>query len=146
MTSKNFWITVMVVFLVCLGYEFLIHGYILNNQFYKGLTPSLLLSPEAHERQVKWLAGSAVFIAQFLLAFFFVFVYSRGVEGKGWLGEGFRYGILIWGVSVLPSTVGMYSWSRFPGKLLMWWIIYGLLELVILGWVCAALYKKPAAA
>ncbi|MDD5545017.1 MAG: DUF1761 domain-containing protein [Acidobacteriia bacterium] len=144
MKSKNFWITVIVIFLVCLAYEFLVHGYILNNQYYKNLTPSLFLSMNGAERQLGWLFRSAIFIAEFIASFFFVLIYSRGVEGKGWLGEGFRYGFLIWGVAVLAPTVGMYSFSKYPGKLLLWWIVYGLIEMVILGWVCAALYKKPA--
>ncbi len=141
MNTKRFWIAVVVVFLVALAIEFIVHGYILNNQFYKNL-PALMLSMQANERSYKWLAYVSIFFADFLLALFFVYIYTRGVEDKGWLGEGFRYGVLIWGVAVLPSTLAMYSWSKFPGKLLMWWIIYGLIEMIILGWVCAAIYKK----
>lgn len=139
MKKKNFWIAVLVVWLVCLGYEYLIHAVILYNQFYQSMPTLLLLG--GIEREIAWLQMSAIFLAEVIFAFFFTFIYTRGVESKSWMGQGLRYGVLIWGVAALPSNMGMYTWSRFPGKLLMWWIIYSLIEYVILGLVCAALYK-----
>jgi hypothetical protein len=153
MRMKRFWIAVVVVFLVAFAYEFLVHGVILSN-LYKPYTPgpllgpstpNLFLPPTGYGRAYPWLFHVAIFVAQFIFAFFFTYIFGRGVEGKGWLGEGFRYGVLVWGLAILPSNVGMYSWSQMPGKILMWWIIFGLIECVILGWVCACLYKKEPA-
>jgi hypothetical protein len=145
MNWKRFWIAVIVIFLAEFGYEFLVHGMILNHQYYQALTPTLFLGENSAMRHITWLFYGAIFIAEFVGAFFFTYIFTRGVEDKGWLGEGFRYGVLIWGVAVLPANVGMYSWSSYPGKLLAWWIFYGLIEFVILGWICAAIYKKKAA-
>ena len=156
MNTKRFWMAVIAVFIVALAYEFLVHGVILSG-LYKPYTlvyghydphqPAVFLPPSGFGRAYLWLFHIAIYIAQFLFALFFTYIFTRGVEGKSWLGEGFRYGVLVWGLAILPSNVGMYSWSQTPGKILMWWIIFGLIECVILGWVCAAVYKKePAAA
>lgn len=142
MNMKRFWIAVVVVFLVAFAYEYVVHVVILTNQFYKSLTPALLLGEDSSFRSIKWLFYTGVIVAQLIFAFFFAYIYTRGVEGKSWLGEGSRYGLLVWGVAVVPENLGMYSWSRFPGNLLAWWIFYGLIECIILGWVCAAIYKK----
>jgi hypothetical protein len=150
MNMKSFWIVVVVVFVVSIAFGLLIHGVILSS-LYKPYTagpglekfaPNLFLPPDGAGRAYPLLFHSAIFVAQLFFAFFFTYIFVRGVEDRGWLGEGFRYGVLVWGLAVLPSNVGMYSWSQMPGKILMWWIIFGLIECVILGWVCAALYKK----
>ena len=153
MNMKRFWIVVVVVFVVASAYSFLIHGVILSN-LYKPYTAgpnlplhgvNIFLPADGAGRAFMWLFHVAIYIGQFLFAFFFTYIFTRGFEGKGWLGEGFRYGVLVWGVAILSSNVGMYSWSQMPGIILMWWIIYGLIECVILGWICAALYKKEPA-
>ena len=145
MNTKSFWTAVAAVFVVSMGYEFLVHGVILTNQFYKSM-PALFLSMGGGGREIVWLQRSGIYLAGALFALFFTYIYTRNVEGRGWMGEGFRYGVLVWGLAFLPLDVGMYSWSAFPGRLLKWWIIYGFIECVILGWVCAAIYRAPAAA
>ncbi|MBZ5538798.1 MAG: hypothetical protein LAO31_22865 [Acidobacteriia bacterium] len=153
MNVKRFLIAAVVVFVILVAYEFVIHGVILSNM-YKPYTegpsltrnaPNLFLSPGSTSRAYPFLFHIAIFVGDLLFAFFFTYIFTRGVEGKGWLGEGLRYGVLVWGLAILPLNVGMYSWSQMPGKILMWWIIFGLIECLILGSVCAALYKKEAA-
>ncbi|MBZ5555287.1 MAG: hypothetical protein LAO21_21455 [Acidobacteriia bacterium] len=156
MNMKRFLIAALVVFVILVAYEIVVHGVILSNmykpyvpgpQLQRG-TPMLFLSPDGAGRAFPFLFRVAIFAAELLFAFFFTYIFTRGVEGKGWLGEGIRYGVLVWGLAILPLNVGMYSWSQMPGKILMWWIIFGLIECLILGCVCAALYnfKKEAVA
>jgi len=122
----------------------MIHAVILTNQFYTSL-PHLLIQQGETPRQYAGLQFASIPLSWLIVAFFFVYIYSRGVEGKGWIGEGVRFGVLIWGVASLPMFVSMYGWSRLPGRLLMWWIVYSLIQSVLLGLVCAATYRKPAA-
>jgi hypothetical protein len=143
MKTKSFWITTVVVFLVCAVYEFLIHAVILTNQFYKSL-PEVLIQIGETPRRFGWLHQGSIPMSELIFSFFFVYIYSRGVEGKGWIGEGIRYGILIWGIAGLPMYVSMYGWARLPGQLLMWWIVATLIQCLLLGVICAGLYKKPA--
>ena len=143
MKTRGFWTAVVGVFLVSMVYEYIIHGWLMVGWFYKALTPMLFL-PNAAARSLPWLATISIFAAGLLLAFFFTYIFSKGAEGKGWLTEGFRYGVIIWGVASLPLNIGMYGWSRFPGKLLFCWILIDLIEFVIMGWVCALLYGKEA--
>jgi|GEM_PF-1874703 len=156
MNERRFWIAVIVVFVVAFAYELLLHGLFLSD-LYKPYTPGteynayavynpMLFQPASGSgRSHLWAFYLAKHVAQFLFALFFTYIFIRGVEGKGWLAEGFRYGVMVWGLAILPSNVGMYSWSQFPPGILMRWIIYGLIECVILGWVCAALYKEDLA-
>jgi hypothetical protein len=123
-------------------YEAIVHAWLLSG-FYKRFTPQLFI-PNAAARTQPWLAMIAIYVAALLGAFFFTYIFSKGVEGKGWLTEGFRYGVVVWGLVSLSATVGMYGWSQFPGKLLIYWILFGFVEFVILGWVCAFLYSKEA--
>jgi hypothetical protein len=143
MKTRRFWTAVVGVFVVSMVYEFIVHGWLMSGWFYKGLTPKLFI-PNAAARSLPWLATISIYVAGLLGAFFFTYIFSKGVEGKGWLKEGFRYGVVVWGLVSLSATVGMYGWSQFPGKLLIYWILFGFVEFVILGWVCAFLYSKEA--
>ncbi len=145
MNKRKFWTTVVAMFVVTFILEFIIHGLILTGLYYKNL-PGLMIDESGSIRSFHWLFLSAIFIAEFLFAFFFTYIYTRGVEDKAWLGQGVRFGFLVWGVAMLPAYVSMYSWSRFPGRLLAWWIVMGLIECIILGIVCGALYRKEKAA
>lgn len=154
MNIKRFCIAVIVVFVLLLITDFIIHGVILSG-LYKPYTAgptqvmfglSLFMDPSGQGRSYKWAFHIAIYVAEFIFAFFFTYIFTRGVEGKPWLTEGFRYGVVIWALAVLSNYLGQYSWSQMPGKILMWWIIFGLIQCVILGWGCAAVYKKEALA
>lgn len=153
MNMKRFWITVAVVITVILAYWPLVTRLFLASM-YKPYTPGagsvwwapkLFLQPWGVVRYHPWLYRLSWYVSGIIFALAFTYIFSRGVEGKGWLGEGFRYGVLAWGLAYVPTYVGMYGWSQFPGRILFWWIIFSLIQCVILGWICAALYKKELA-
>ncbi len=46
-----------------------------------------------------------------------VIVYAKGVENKPWLGQGIRFGILMWLILAVPSFLSLMQCSRFPRSL-----------------------------
>ena len=73
-------------------------------------------------------------------AFMFVYIFTRGYEGKGLL-EGVRYGILI---SLLTGVTGMFNqYVVYPIPLWLAWAWFGyiVVELILAGLVAAAIYR-----
>ena len=155
MDKKRFSIAVVLVLVAVFVTEFIINRVFLSSLYrpytagptlvFRGL--DLFMGPDGKGRAHLWAFHTAIYVAQFLFAFFFTYVFTRGVEGKGWLGEGLRYGFIVWGLAFLPNYLGQYSWSQMPGTILMWWTVTSFFECLIWGCVCAACYKKvPAVA
>src|ERR1700733_12955657 len=88
-------------FVVCLVIytmaNFVIHAVILQPLYQQ--TPQLLRAPQDGAAHMPFLLIGFVI---FTLAF--VWIFGRGIEAKGWLGQGLRYGVAIW----LIATVSRY--------------------------------------
>ena len=76
----------------------------------------------------------------------FVCIFTKGYEGKG-IMEGVRFGVIIGLFVSIPMAFGTYAMIAIPGSLACQWLIYGLIETIILGIVVAAIYrpKQPEA-
>jgi len=82
-----------------------------------------------------------MWVTSLVFSFGFVFIFTKGFEGKG-MAEGIRYG-LIMGIFVM--FIGMFNqYATYPISLSLaiQWFIYGLIELMIAGAVTALIYKK----
>ena len=81
-------------------------------------------------------------IGQLLLAALLTVVYSRGYErGKGGLGQGLRFGVLMGLLFGVPNSLMHYVVYPYPMSLILNWFIGGLAEMTAAGTVIGALYK-----
>jgi len=84
-----------------------------------------------------------MYITALFWSFIFVYIFTRGYEGKGWI-EGLRYGLVI---GLLIQVVGVFNqWVIYPLPiwLVIQWLIFGLIEFMICGIVASLIYKPKA--
>jgi hypothetical protein len=73
----------------------------------------------------------------------FVYIFIQGYEGGG-VVEGLRYGIIIGLFFQVVGTLNQYIVYPLPFKLVIQWIIFGLIQFSIAGILSALIYKpKP---
>lgn len=140
MNTKRLFIAMIVVFVALVVLELLLHGVILASIYEQ---TAELWRPEAEMNKYMWLLypGYAV------LAILFCYIYSKGYEGKDGIGEGLRYGLIIGLLMQVPRAIGTYATMPYPGNLVVYWLIGGLIESLILGLLVGVIYKgKPAGA
>lgn len=133
MNVKKWVIASIVVFLVSQILEFIIHFLILGGAYE---ATSHIWRPEAEMNQLMWL----MWLVGLIWSFLFVYIFAQGREGKG-LMEGIRFGIIIGLFYMIPMSLGNYAAMPIPFSLALSWLIYGILELIILGILVALLYK-----
>ena len=85
-------------------------------------------------------------LAHVLMSGAFVWIYSRGVEAKPWLGQGIRYGCVIALLTVVPGYTIYYVVQPMPGMHVVKQIVFDGALLLILGAVVAYLYRGTARA
>ncbi len=131
MNWKKFFLTFVVIFLVLTALGYIIHAVLLASdyqsvsQLYRRqpLMPFLLLGN-----------------ASFSLAF--VWIYAMGVSAKPWVGQGVRFGLAVWLLWAVPIFLIQYAGQPFPGSMIGKEIGLELLDMLILGLITAALYRK----
>ncbi|OGX28544.1 MAG: hypothetical protein A3B78_02980 [Omnitrophica WOR_2 bacterium RIFCSPHIGHO2_02_FULL_67_20] len=83
-----------------------------------------------------------MFAAQLVLAALLTVVYAKGYEpGKGGAGQGFRFGVLIGLLLMLPCSLMNAVIYPYPMSLIVNWLVGGLAEIALAGAVIGALYK-----
>lgn len=82
-------------------------------------------------------------LGQFLFAKFFTAIFAKGYEtGKNGLGQGLRFGALV-GLMLAPmNSLVWYVILPIPAALALYWLAAGFVEMVVLGLVAGAVYKK----
>src|SRR5262245_48728703 len=80
-----------------------------------------------------------ILIGQALIVFAFVMLYVAGFSGGG-VVAGIRLGILL-EIAAIGMRMGVYAVQPFPGKLLVYASIGGLIEMIITGAIVGAIYK-----
>lgn len=73
-------------------------------------------------------------------SFFFVFIFSKGYEGKN-VAEGIRYGLYVALMVALPRAYGNYALMQIPYSLALQWFLFGSLEYVIAGAILSGVYR-----
>ena len=137
--NKKFALAWLSVFVVWMGGSFVVHGVLLHPDCVK--LPSLF-RPEADARQYFPL----MILAHVLMSGAFVWIYSRGVEAKPWLGQGIRYGCVIALLTVVPGYTIYYVVQPMPGMHVVKQIVFDGVLLLILGAVVAYLYRSTTRA
>lgn len=138
MDTKRFLLAAVAVFVFYSGLAFLIHEVILGPE-YEPMVGSLLRSVEEFSQRMLFLyLGNLVFALAFCL------IYAKGYEpGKGWIGQGLRYGLII-GTLLAPFAVTEYVVYPVAGTLAVKWIVFGYLQILISALVAAGIYQPQS--
>ncbi len=134
MNWKRILITFVVVYIVAQILGFLIHAVWLAPT-YAELAHVWRPSEELMAKQ--WI----MFLTGAIFCFFFVFIFSKGCEGKGWM-EGVRYGVIIGFFVGVPAAYDPYVIYPIPYSLALKWFLSGMVVTIVLGVVTALVYKK----
>jgi hypothetical protein len=124
------------------GYVFIfLWGWLLNGVFLKDVyaqTPNLWRSQSEMMSLFHW-----IIIGQALIVFAFVMIYACGFAGGGAIA-GIRLGVLL-EIAAIGMRMGFYAVQPFPGKLIVYGSIGGLIEMIIVGAIVGAIYKPAPA-
>ena len=135
--NKKLWLGFVAVFVTTEILNFLVNGLILGSTF-----QSLQNIFRQDMMSKMWIYHVIMVVG----SFFFVFIFSKGYEGKG-IGEGVRYGLYIGIWMSIGMSYGTYAMIAIPYSLALQWFIYGVITYVIMGVVLSLVYgKKPAPA
>jgi len=133
--NKKFLIAWPVIFIVWMVGSFVVHGVLLNADYTKLAN---LFRPEADAQQyMPWMI-----LAHVIMSGAFVWIYSRGVEARPWLGQGLRFGFVIALLTIVPTYMIYYVVQPMPGTVVVKQIVCDGVLLLVLGAVVAFLYRR----
>jgi hypothetical protein len=132
MNVKKLVLTIIVVFVVANITGFLIHAMLLAPDY---MAVKEHYRPEGQEKMI-WIS-----LAYLAFAIGSVIVYAKGVEAKPWLGQGMRFGILMWLVLTVPSFFIAYAVQPVPTMLMVKQVLFEGIDKIVLGVITAALYR-----
>jgi len=143
MDMKKIVLAVAAVFVILLATDYLIHGMWLSSAYTQLQAEQNTFRSTAQMEQKTWI----MWVGRLLFSAMFVWVYTRGLEAKPWLGQGVRYAILIWLFFGVPVALDQHVLYRVPYTLAITWMVVSAVQLVLIGLTTAAICKKaPAAA
>src|SRR4030095_5429795 len=132
MNMKRLVLTIIVVFVLANLTGFFIHAIWLRADY---MLVAQLYRPEGQEKMV------FIILAYLAFAIGSVIVYAKGVENKPWLGQGVRFGILMWLILTVPSFFIAYAVQPIPAILMAKQVICEGVDTIFLGIVTALLYR-----
>ena len=124
--------TIVVVFIAANVLGFVIHALLLKPDY---LPIAGYYRPMGQEKM------PFISLAYLSFAIGSVWVYAKGVEARGWLGQGIRFGIAMWLVLAIPSFVIAYAVQPVPGMLVVKQVLFEGVDKILLGILTAALYR-----
>ena len=132
MNVKKLVLTIIVIFVVANLTGFFIHAILLAPDY---MAVKEHYRPEGQEKMI--------FICLAYLAFAIGsdVVYAKGLENKPWLGQGLRFGILMWLILTVPSFFIAYAVQPVPTMLLVKQVLFEGVDKLLLGAITAALYR-----
>ena len=130
-------LTIVVVFIVANFTGFFIHAIWLKQDY---MPIANLYRPEGQEKM------AFIVLAYLAFAIGSVWAYAHGVENKPWLGQGLRFGIVLWLILSVPWFFITYAVQPIPVLLLAKQITMEAIDKIVLGLVIAALYRPPRSA
>lgn len=124
------------------AYAFLfVWGWLLNGILFKDIyaeTPNLWRPQSEMVTLFHW-----IIIGQALIVLAFVVIYASGFAGGGVIA-GIRLGVLL-EIAAIGMRMAIYAVQPFPGKLIIYGSISGLIEMIIVGAIVGAIYKPASA-
>lgn len=134
---KRMGLNIIVVFVVFTALSYVIHGLLLQSLYQQ--TPQLLRIAEDAQGHFPFML-----LAFLLFSIAFVWIYSRGLEAKPWLGQGLRYGLAMWLIASVSRYLIYFAVQPWSGTVVALQIGLELIMMLLLGITVAALYRKPA--
>jgi hypothetical protein len=83
-----------------------------------------------------------IILGQAILVLAFVMIYASGFAGGG-VAAGIRLGIML-EILAIGARMMMYAVQPLPGKLILYWSVGGLIEMIVTGAIVGAIYKPSA--
>jgi hypothetical protein len=133
---KRFLIAFIAAYIFMFLWGWLLNGVLLKDVYAE--TPDLWRSQSEMMSLFHW-----IIIGQALLILAFVAIYASGFAGGGVMA-GIRLGILL-EIAAIGMRLIVYAVQPFPGKLITYASISGLIEMIIVGAIVGAIYKPAAA-
>lgn len=120
---------------------FLVHGVWLGDTYRQMRDAGFSFRAEEAMRNKLWI----IFVSDFLYSILFTLVYAKGMEEKRWVGQGIRYGILATLFTVVPSALNDYVVYKLPHRMVIDWIVAGLITLILMSLAVVAILKRAIA-
>ena len=133
---KRFILAFVAAYLFIFFWGWLLNGVLLKDIYVQ--TPNLWRSQSEMMSLFHW-----IIIGQALVVFAFVMIYTSGFAGGGVIA-GIRLGILL-EIAAIGMRMGIYAVQPFPGKLIVYGSVSGLVEMIIVGAMVGAIYKPAPA-
>jgi len=133
--SQKLFIGWGVTFVAWMVGSFVVHGALLHEDYSK--LPNLF-RPEAEAQKYFPL----MILAHVIMAGAFVWIYSRGVEARPWLGQGIRFGLAVALMTVVPTYTIYYVVQPMLGFHVVKQIVFDGILVVVLGVIVAFMYRK----
>jgi len=132
---KRFIVAFIAAYIFTFFWGWLLNGILLKDIYAE--TPNLWRSQSEMLSLFHWIV-----IGQALVIFAFVMIYASDLAGGG-VVAGIRLGILL-EIAAIGMCLAIYAVQPFPGKLIVYGSISGLIEMIIVGAVVGAIYKPVA--
>ena len=132
---RKFLAAFAVVFVLSAVLNFVIHGVLLKPLYQQS---AQLMRGEAD-------AGTHVtflMVGFFFFTLGFVWLYSRGVEAKPWVGQGIRYGLAVWLIATVSRYSIYFAIQPWPAHVVLLQIGYELAMTLVLGLAVAVVYRS----
>jgi hypothetical protein len=136
--NRKFLVAWLVVFIGWMVGSFLVHGTLLYDDYAR--LPHLF-RPESDAQG----HFPLMVLAHAIMAGAFVWIYSRGVESTPWPAQGFRFGLAVALLGVVPTYMIYYVVQPMPGSLTVKQILFDTILVVLLGMLVAFLYRTAEA-
>jgi hypothetical protein len=133
---KRFIIAFIAAYVFIFVWGWLLNGVLLKDVYAQ--TPNLWRSQNEMMSLFHW-----IIIGQGLVILAFVMIYACGFAGGGVIA-GIRLGILV-EIAAIGMRLAIYAVQPFPGKLIVYGSVSGLIEMVIVGAIVGAIYKPASA-
>jgi len=127
-------LTIVIVFIVANFTGYFIHAIWLKQDY---MPVANLYRPEGQEKM------AFIILAYVAFAIGSVWAYAHGVENKPWLGQGLRFGVVLWLILSVPWFFITYAVQPIPALLLAKQIIMEGFDKLLIGVIIAALYRAP---
>lgn len=83
-----------------------------------------------------------MYIGYLLFSALFAYIYTKGLEGKAALAEGFRYGVLVGAIVGFPKMFTDHVMFPYQGKVILAWGVATFITCVVMGIVTGMIYKS----
>jgi hypothetical protein len=135
--NKKFFIAWVVILIAWFAGSFVVHGVLLHDDYAK--LPNLFRTEADSQAYFPYMI-----LAHVILSGAFVWIYSRGIEPSPWLGQGFRFGLAVALLTIVPTYMIYYVVQPMPGMTVVKQIVFDGALMLILGVIAAFMYRAPA--